>query len=150
MSDVGMEAVLLQNEKPVLYASRVCNDYEKNYAPVDEMRADVFGLHKFSDNCYRRHVTIVKPQNIRSNQQQASKQSTKKTVKNNAFDTEFWLQNKGSDVIIADVLSRAPVEDVKFQFPFSDLNLLEFLSVSEQTREHHQRRLESAEAHKTD
>ena len=42
---------------------------------------------------------------------------------------------KSSDVIIADVLSRASVEDDKFQFHFSDVHLLEFLAVSGQTRE---------------
>ena len=59
MCDVGVGAVLLQNGKPVSYTSRVSNDYEKNYAPVEkEMKAVASGLHKFSDNCYGRHVTI--------------------------------------------------------------------------------------------
>ena len=59
MSDVGVGAVLLQNGKPVSYAARVWNDYEKNYAPIEkEVRAVVFGLHEFSDYCYGRHVTI--------------------------------------------------------------------------------------------
>ena len=40
--------------------------------------AIVFGLHKFSDYCYGRHVTI-RSQTIRSNQQQTPKWSTKKT-----------------------------------------------------------------------
>ena len=57
MSGVG--AVLLQNGKPVSYAAKVWNDYEKNYAPIEkEMRVVVFGLHTFSDYCYGRHVTI--------------------------------------------------------------------------------------------
>ena len=34
MSDVGVGAVILQNGKPVSYASRVWNNYEKNYAPI--------------------------------------------------------------------------------------------------------------------
>ena len=34
-------------------------------------------------------------------------------------------------MIIADVLSWAPVEDDKLQFYFSDVNLLEFFAVSE-------------------
>ena len=65
MSDVGVGAVLLQTGKPVSYASRVWNDYGKpvsyasrvwnDYAPIEkEMRAVVFGLHKFSDYCYGR------------------------------------------------------------------------------------------------
>ena len=36
MSDVGVGAVLLQKGKPVSYASRVWNDYEKNYAPIEK------------------------------------------------------------------------------------------------------------------
>ena len=42
---------------------------------------------------------------------------------------------KGSDIIISDALSRAPVEDDKFQFHFSDANLLEFLAVNKQTKD---------------
>ena len=54
-----MGAVLLQNGKLVPYSSRVWNDYEKNYAPIEkEMRAVVFELHKFCNFCYGRHVTI--------------------------------------------------------------------------------------------
>ena len=59
------------------------------------------------------------------------------------FDNKI-IYKKSSDVIIADALSRAPVEDDKFQFHVSDVNQLEFLSVSEQTRDKtsqcHQRR----------
>ena len=50
------------------------------------------------------------------------------------FDYKITYK-KDSDVIIADTLSRAPVEDDKFQFHFSDVNLLEILAVSEQTRD---------------
>ena len=49
-----------------------------------------------------------------------------------SMNVSHW---KGSDVIIADILSRAPVEDYKFQFHFSDVNLLDFLAVSEQIRD---------------
>ena len=50
------------------------------------------------------------------------------------FDYKITYK-KGSDIIIADALSRAPVEDDIFQFNFSEVNLLEFLAVSEQTRD---------------
>ena len=50
------------------------------------------------------------------------------------FDRKITYK-KGSDVIIAYALSRSPVEDDKFQFHFSDVNLLYFLVVSEQTRD---------------
>ena len=54
----------------------------------------------------------------------------------------IWIQldykityKKGRDIIIVDALSRAPVEDDNFQFNFSEVNLLEFLAASEQTRD---------------
>ena len=50
------------------------------------------------------------------------------------FDYKITCK-KSSDVIIADALSQAPVQDDKFQFHFRDMNLLEFLAVSEQTRD---------------
>ena len=50
------------------------------------------------------------------------------------FDYKITYQ-KGSDVIIADALSRAPIAEDKFKFNFSDENLLECLAVSEQTRD---------------
>ena len=54
---------------------------------------------------------------------------------NDAFNPKFYkiTYKKGSDIIIADTLSQAPVEDDKFQSPFTDMNLFEFLAVSEQT-----------------
>ncbi len=53
------------------------------------------------------------------------------SIKN--FDYKI-THKMGSDIIIADALLQAPVEDDKFQFHFSDVNLLEFLAVSEQAR----------------
>ena len=50
------------------------------------------------------------------------------------FDNKI-TSKKDSDIIIADALSRAPIEDDKCQFPFSNVNILEFLAVSEQTRD---------------
>ena len=140
MSDVGVGAVLLQNGKPVSYASKVWNDYEKNYAPIEkEMRAVVFGLHKFSDYCYGRHVTIEsdhKPLEAISNKplSEVPKRLLRMVLSIQKFDYKITYK-KGSDIIIADALSRAPVEDNNFQFNFSEVNLLEFLAVSEQTRD---------------
>ena len=138
MSDVGVGAVLLQNGKPVSYASRVWNDYEKSYAPI-EKESFVFGLHKFSDYYYRKHVTIEsdhKPLEAISNKplSEVPKRLLRMMLSIQNFDYKITYK-KGSDVIITDALSRAPVEDDKFGFPFSDVNLLEFLAVSEQTRD---------------
>ena len=50
------------------------------------------------------------------------------------FDCKITYK-KDSNLFIADALLRAPVEDKKFHFHFSDANLLEFLAVSVQTRD---------------
>ena len=140
MPDVGVGAVLLQNWKPVSYASKVWNDYEKNYAPIEkEMRAVVFGLHKFSDYCDERHITIEsdhKPLEAISNKplSEVPKRLLRMVLSIKKFDYKITYK-KGSDIIIADALSRAPVEDDNLQFNFSEVNLLEFLAVSEQTRD---------------
>ena len=140
MSDVGVGVVLLQNGKPVSYASRVWNDYEKNYASIEkEMRAVVFGLHKFSDYCYGRHVTIEsdhKPLEAINNKplSEVPKRLLRMVLSIQTFDYKITYK-KGSEIIIADALSRAPGEDDNFQFNFSEVNLLEFLAVREQTRD---------------
>ena len=140
MSDVGMGAVLLQNGKPVSYTSKVWSDNEKNYVPIEkEMRVVVFGLHKFSDHCYWRHVTIesdYKPLKAISDKplSKAPKRLLRMMLSIQNFDYKI-ICKKGSDVIIANALSRAPVEYDKIQFHFSDMNLLEFLAVREQTRD---------------
>ena len=63
---------------------------KKNYAPIEkEMRAVVFGLHKFCDYCYRRYVKIEsdhKPLKVISNK---PLRKVPKRLKNDAFNTEF-------------------------------------------------------------
>ena len=58
-SPYGVAAVLLQQGKPVAYASRTLNDHEKNYAQLDkEALAIVFALKRFHMYLYGRHFTI--------------------------------------------------------------------------------------------
>ena len=126
--DEGVRPVLLQNGKLVSYASRVWNDYEKNYVPiVKEMRAVVFGLHKFSDYCYGTFVTTEwdhKSLEAISNKPLSEAQTKLFIMMLSIQNFDFKITyTKASDVIIADVLSRAPVEDFKFQFHFNDVNL---------------------------
>ena len=59
MFDVGVGAVLLQNGKQCHTHHGFGMTMKKNYAQIEkEMRAAVFGLHKFSDYCHGRHVII--------------------------------------------------------------------------------------------
>ena len=72
------------------------------------MRGVVFGLHKFSDYCYRRHVTIEsnhKPlETISKLLSEALKRLFSMMLSIQNFDNKITYK-KGSDIIIADTLS---------------------------------------------
>jgi len=56
----GLGSVLLQQGKPIAYASRSLSDAETRYAQIErEMLALVFGLEKFYHYVYGRHVDII-------------------------------------------------------------------------------------------
>ena len=58
-SKKGLGAALLQNGKPIAYASRTLTDTEQRYAQIEkEMLAIVFSLEKFNQYTYGRHVKI--------------------------------------------------------------------------------------------
>ena len=58
-SDKGLGSALLQNEKPIAYASRALTEAEKRYCPLEkEMLAVVFSLEKFHQYVYAKDVTI--------------------------------------------------------------------------------------------
>ena len=55
----GVGATLLQDGRPVAYASKSLTETESNYCNIErEMLAIVFGLERFHYYAYRRHVTI--------------------------------------------------------------------------------------------
>lgn len=58
-SQKGLGAALLQNQKPVAYASRALTETETRYAQIEkEMLAMVYALEKFNQFTYGRHVTV--------------------------------------------------------------------------------------------
>ena len=58
-SKSGLGAVLLQEGKPVAYASRALTDAETRYAQIEkELLAVVFGFERFNQYTYARHVEV--------------------------------------------------------------------------------------------
>ena len=58
-SQKAVGAALLQNGKPVAYASRALSDAEMRYAQIEkEMLAIVYALEKFNQFTFGRHVTV--------------------------------------------------------------------------------------------
>ena len=55
----GIGATLLQNGRPVAYASKSLTETESNYCNIErEMLGIVFGLERFHHYAYGRHVTV--------------------------------------------------------------------------------------------
>lgn len=58
-SSTGLGACLLQEKLPVCYASKSLTETQTHYAQIEkEMLAVLFGLNKFHDYVYGRHVTV--------------------------------------------------------------------------------------------
>ena len=59
-SEYGLGSVLMQDGKPVAYASRTLSASERNYAQIEkEMLAIVFGLEKFHHYVYGNDILII-------------------------------------------------------------------------------------------
>ena len=57
--EAGVGAAILQNDKPIAYASRALLDTEQGYAQIEkEMLSVIFGLEKFDQFVMGRHVTV--------------------------------------------------------------------------------------------
>ena len=58
-SSKGLGAVLIQDEKPIAYASRALTATQQKYAQIEkETLAILYGLQKFHQFIYGRHVTM--------------------------------------------------------------------------------------------
>jgi len=113
----GLEACILQNGKPVEYASRSLTATERDtYAQIEkEMLAIVFAMDRFHSYCYGRHafietdhkplITIVKKPLT-----SAPKRLQRMLLRLQKYN--FTLVYKpGSQMLIADTLSRAPLTE---------------------------------------
>lgn len=55
----GLGATIMQEGRPVAYASKLLSDTEKNYAQIEkELYAVLYGCKRFHEYLYRRHVTV--------------------------------------------------------------------------------------------
>ena len=58
-SEYGLGAALLQNNRPIAFASKILTDMETRYANIErECLSVVFGLEKFHTYIYGRHITV--------------------------------------------------------------------------------------------
>ena len=114
-SDYGLGATLLQEAQPVAFASCTLTEAERNYAQIEkECLAIVFGCERFEHYIYGHpDITIEtdhKPLEIMHKKPllSAPKRLQKMLLHLQKFDLTIKYK-RGSEVIIADMLSRAPM-----------------------------------------
>ena len=58
-SKSGIGAILLQDDRPIAYASKYLTAMQQRYAPIEqEILAVVFGCQRFHQYIYRKNVTV--------------------------------------------------------------------------------------------
>lgn len=126
-SDYGLGSALMQEGKPIAFASRSLSSSEINYAQIEkEMLAIVYGLEKFHHYVYGRDVIIYtdhKPL-VSINQKALSKapkrlQSLMLRIQDYTFKIVY---KQGKSIPVADALSRAPVDDSENVNTVSNIN----------------------------
>ena len=123
-SKAGLGCVLLQDGRPVEYASRALTPTEQSYAQIEkELLAIVFAMERLHTYVYGRHVTIETDHKplitiVKKALTSAPKRLQRMLLRLQRYD--FTLIFKpGTQVIIADTLSRAYPENSAVQTPFT-------------------------------
>ena len=113
--EYGIGSALLQGGKPIAFASRSLSDSERRYAQIEkEMLTVTYGLEKFHHYTFGRQVFVVtdhKPLVSISNKPLSKAPKRLQTFIMRAQRYTFELRwNPGTEIPVADVLSRAPVQ----------------------------------------
>ena len=131
-SEYGIGSTLLQDGRPIAFASRVLTDTECRYAQIEkEMLALTYGLEKFNQYTYGRHVTVISDHKplvsiVAKPLMKAPKRLQSLLLRCQKYN--YTLQYRsGQSIPIADALSRAPlvetVTTAEEVFTVSNVNL---------------------------
>ena len=132
-SKKGLGAVILQDSKPVMFASRALTGAEKNYQNLErECLATIWGMEKFHYFLYGKHFTLETDQKplasiYKKHMVDISPRIQRLVVRSfpyQLFDVQY---RKGKDIPLADALSRVsptPVEEDGIQLPIVAVNLI--------------------------
>ena len=133
-SEYGLGSVLLQDGKPVAYASRSLSSAERHYAQIEkEMLSVLFGLSKFHHYMYGRDVTVVTDHKplvaIRAKPLgKAPKRLQHMLLKSQEYSYQLTYK-PGKAIPVADALSRAPTDDpVTDEVAINNITLTAFIS----------------------
>jgi hypothetical protein len=122
-SQAGLGACLLQDGRPVEYASRALTKTEQAYAQIEkELLACCFALERLHTYVYGRRVVVETDHKplisiVKKALTTAPKRLQRMLLRLQRYDFEL-VYRRGSEVIIADALSRAYPPDSAVQTPF--------------------------------
>lgn len=137
-SQSGLGAALLQNGRPIEYASRALTETEKRYAQIEkEMLAIVFSLERFNQYTFGRHVNVEsdhKPLEVilQKPLSRAPRRLQSMMMRLQKYDFTVHYE-RGKNMHLADTLSRAflPFEgDNEDDLEF--VNMVNYLPISDE------------------
>ena len=129
----GLGVVILQNSKPVMFASRALTGAEKNYQNLErEYLATIWGMEKFHYFLYGKKFTLETDQKplvsiYKKHMVEILPRIQRLVVRSFPYQPFDIQYRRGKEIPLADVLSRVtptPVEEEGIQLPFGAVNLI--------------------------
>ena len=138
-SGKGLGAALMQEGRPIAYASRALTDPETRYATIEkEMLAVVFALEKWHEYTFGRRVTVHtdhKPLQaiVKKPLDRAPKRLQGMLLRSLAYDVEV-THIPGKSMLLADTMSRSflPNGEKTTQEEFETINAVRFIPMTTQ------------------
>ena len=137
-SEKGLGTVITQNGQPVAFASRALSETETRYSQIEkELLAVVFGLERFHQYTYGRHVTVQsdhKPLEVIAKKPllAAPKRLQRMLLRVQAYDVKI-VYRSGNKMQLADTLSRAylPTNDqTPIDIEVESINMAQHVPIS--------------------
>lgn len=136
-SQSGLGAALLQNGRPIEYASRALTETETRYAQIEkEMLAIVFSLERFNQYTFGRHVNVEsdhKPLEtiLQKPLVRAPRRLQSMMMRLQKYDFTVHYE-RGTNMHLADMLSRAylPFQG-KEEDDIESVNMVQYLPISD-------------------
>ena len=132
-SKKGLGAMILQNSKPVMFASRALTGAEKNYQNLErECLATIWGMEKFHYFPYGKQFTLKTDQKplvsiYKKHMVEISPRIQRLVVRSFPYQPFTVQYRRGKEIPLADALSRvtpSPVEEDGIQLPIVAVNLI--------------------------
>lgn len=145
-SSKALGAVLLQEGKPVAYALVAVTEAQQNYPQIEkEARAVMYGCRKFHQYTYGRQFTIETDHKLIENIARKPLSNAPPRLQRLRLDVHQYastiVYKKGTDLVIADLLSRDCIKDEPGEAYTQDMQVMAIVPMSAGTMEESKRDL---------